>query len=53
MVVGALTRRALLYSVWDLKAAQMKVQRSLIRELMLYVFELGYNFAEPSKSFVV
>ena len=35
VVVGALTRCALLYPVSDLKAAQFNVQPSLNRELML------------------
>ena len=50
VVVGALTRCALLPSVCDLKSTQTIVQRSLIRELMIYKFELGYNPAEETKN---
>ena len=49
MVVSVLTRCALLQSVCDLKAAQMNVQCSLIQELMLDKFELGYNATEVTK----
>ena len=50
MVVGALTRCALLHFLFDLKASQMNVQYSLIWELMLCEFELSHNAA---KTFVV
>ena len=36
-----LTPGLLCQSVYDLKTAQMKVQRRLIRELMIYEFEFG------------
>ena len=35
--------------MWDLKAAKTIVKRSLIRELMVYEFELGHNAAETTK----
>ena len=38
VVVGALTCCAFLHSLWDLKTAKMKVQRSLIREFTLHEF---------------
>ena len=41
VVVGALTCCGLLHVICDLKAAQMNVQRCLIREFMLYKFKLG------------
>ena len=37
-----------LYSMCDLKAAQMIVQCSLTWELILYEFELGYNSVEAT-----
>ena len=40
VVIGVLTHCALLHTVYDLKASQMNVPRSLIRELMLYEFKL-------------
>ena len=39
VVVGALTRCVLLYYVCDLKAAQINMFHSLIREFLLYEFE--------------
>ncbi len=48
MVVGTLTCREPLYSVYDLKAAQINVKSSHIRELMRYRFELGHNAAETT-----
>ena len=53
VVVGVLIRCALLYSVCNLKAAQMNMQRSLIREFMLYEFEPGHNTAEATKNIFV
>ena len=50
VVVGVLTRRALLHTVCDLKAAQMNVQHNLIRKLMTYKFELGHDIEEASKN---
>ena len=50
VVVGALTCCALLNSVRDLKAVQMNVQRSLIREVMLYKFELGHKTAKATQN---
>ena len=50
VVVGALTRCALRHSVWDLKAAQINMQGSLIWEFMLYKFRLGHNVAEATKN---
>ena len=38
IVVGALKGCALYYSGSDLKVAQMNMQRSLVRELILYKF---------------
>ena len=49
MAVDTLTHCALFHSVCDLKVALMNMQRSLIWELMLYEFELGYNAAEVIK----
>ena len=34
----------------DLKAAQMNMQHSLIWELILYKYELGYNATKTSKN---
>ena len=51
--IGALTRYALLHSVYVLKAAQMTVPRSLIRKLRLYEFKLGHNVAEATKNIFV
>ena len=50
-VFGVLTCCALLHSMYDLKAAQMNMQCSLIWELMLHKFELGHNASEAAKSF--
>ena len=49
VVVGALTRCALLPSVYDLKASHMNVQCCLIQELTLKEFELSYNSAVAIK----
>ena len=49
-VVGALTRCELLHFVCISKAAQMNVQRSVTRQLMLHEFELGYNAIEAVKN---
>ena len=43
VVAGALTRCALLYTVRYLIVVQMNVQRSLIRELRLFEFELNHH----------
>ena len=43
VVVSTLTRCVLLHSVCNFKAVQMDVQRCLIRELILYEFELDHN----------
>ena len=40
----------MLHSVYDLKATQINVYRSLNRELIFYKFELGYKRA---KTFIV
>ena len=40
---------ALLLSIFDLKAGQMNMQCSLIQELMLYEFQLGYNVTKAAK----
>ena len=53
MVAGALTHYALLHSVSDLKATQINVYYSLILELMLNKFELGYNTTEATKKICV
>ena len=50
VVVGALARCALLRFTCDLKAAHMNVQMSLIRELLLYEFELDHNEAKGTKN---
>ena len=43
VLVVSLTDCALTHSVYDLKTAQINVQRCLIREHVLYEFELGNN----------
>ena len=48
MGVGALTRCALLHSVWDLKAVQTNVK--IICELVVYVLKLGQYAAEDTKN---
>ena len=50
LVVGALTLYALLYTVCDLKAAEMNVERGVMRKYTFYVFEFGYNAAEATKN---
>ena len=50
VVVGVLTRCALLHYVCNLKTAQITVQRGLILKLMLSGFELGYNALEAIKT---
>ena len=50
VVVGALRDSALLYSLCDLKAGQMDVQRFLIRELMLYKCERVHNATEATEN---
>ena len=52
MVGGALTHCALLHSMFELKAAQMNVQRSLIRERMIHKLQLEFNVTEAPKTFV-
>ena len=37
------------HSVFDLKIAQMNMQCSLIRKLMLYEFEEGHKVTEAAK----
>ena len=49
MVVGALSCCALFHYV-SMKAEQMNVLSSLIRELMLYEFEPGRKVAEATKN---
>ena len=36
--------------MYDLKATQMNLQYSLIRQLMVYNFKLGHNAAEANKN---
>ena len=48
--VGVLTRYVLLHSMCDLKATRMKMQCSLIQELMLYEFELCDKTAKAAKN---
>ena len=50
MVAGALTCRASLHSLCDLKVAQMKVSGSLNREFMFYRFEHDPNATEAIKN---
>ena len=50
VVVGMLRGYALLYSMCDLKAAQMNVRCSLIWELILDEFKLGHNTTEAIKN---
>ena len=49
-VVGVQTRRALLHPMCDLKAAQVNVQHSLIREIMHYKLRFSRNTAKVTKS---
>ncbi len=49
-VVGALTHRSLLHYLCNLKAAQINVQRSLIKEHMLYKFELDDDTVKAIKN---
>ena len=49
VVVGMLTRGALIHSVFVLKAVWMRVEHSLIQEL-LYEFELDHNTTEATKN---
>ena len=48
--VGVLTRCVLLYSVPELKTAQMKVYQNLIWKLLLFEFELGHNAVASTKN---
>ena len=50
VIVGTLTRRALLCTMCELKAALRNVQCSLIRKLMLYQFEVGHDIAEETEN---
>ena len=51
IVVGdALTRCALLHCVCDLKDAEVNVQSNLIRDLILYEFELSHNTLKATKN---
>ena len=50
VVVSAMTCCVLVHSMYDLKAAHMNVQQSLIWELMLYKFELCHNAVEAAKN---
>ena len=49
MVICALTCCEMLHTMCDLKVTQMKMQRSLIQEVMFYKFKLGHNIAEAAK----
>ena len=48
VIGGSLTRCTLLHC--DLKAAEMNVQHSLIRELIFYKFKLGSNAWQTAKN---
>ena len=50
LIVGVLTHCALVLSMYDLKAAQVNVQHSLIWEFMLYKFTLCHKAAEATKN---
>ena len=50
MVVGTLSDFALLPSVCDLKSAKINVQRRLIREFTIHVFELCLNAVKAAKN---
>ena len=50
MVIDVLSNCALLHTMCDLKATQMNIQCSLIKNLMLYKFESGYNATEATKN---
>ena len=50
VVVGVLTCSTLLYWVYGFKTTLMKMQKSLIYELMLYKYEVGWDAAEATKS---
>ena len=50
VIIGTLTRYALLHFVCGLKIKQMNMQCSLIRELMVYEFEVGHKSTEATKN---
>ena len=50
VVVGALTRCALLQSVYYLKATQTNMQHHQIQELMFYKFVMSYKTAKVTKN---
>ena len=50
MVISVLRHCARLHSICDLKASRINVQCSLIWELMIYKFKLGYKAAEAIKN---
>ena len=49
VVAGALTL-VHGFTMWNLKAAQMNLQHSLIWEIILNEFELGHNTVEETKN---
>ena len=53
MVVGVLTRSALLHSMCDLKTTQMNMHHSLIQELIYYKFKIALNALEAAKIIIV
>ena len=42
--------QSFIYYLCDFKASQMNVERCLIREVLLYDFEVGHNIAETIKN---
>ena len=52
LIVGALTRCALIHSMCDSKTAQNNMQCNLIGKLAFHEFELGHYAVEAAKNFV-
>ena len=50
VIVGAMTRWALLHSVCDLKVIKMNMCRGLNREITLYEFKLGHKIVDATKN---
>ena len=50
LVADALTRYAILHSVFNLKVVQMKLQHRQRHELMIFEFIMGYNLGEATKN---
>ena len=50
LVIVVPIRFALVHSVFNLKAAQINIQHSLIWKLTIYVFELSYDAVRETKN---